>query len=252
MDIETTFDVKQGGEDSKFGYTVRSFKDSYDLSFTVDAESLYYCLTCTGNNIMFGHICFNSSYAVYSEHCYNSHNIFGCEGLRGAEYCILNKQYTKEEYEALVPRIIEHMKSTGEWGKWYPISMSPFAYNEAIVNEYSPRTKEDALAHGYRWKDDLPATRGQGKDDADPMKRINTCTQCDRNFRFIDRELLFYKKMDLPLPTQCFNCRHMRRMNLRLPRKLWKRQCAKCDKEIETSYAPNRPEIVYCETCYKL
>jgi hypothetical protein len=43
------------------------------------------------------------------------------------EYCILNKQYTKEEYEILVPKIIEHMKTfpsphgrgaRGEGGEW--------------------------------------------------------------------------------------------------------------------------------------
>ena len=129
--------------------------------------------------------------------------------------------------------------------------MSPFAYNESIVNEYTPRTKEDAISHGYRWKDDIPATRGQEKDDPDPMKRIMKCSQCDRNYRFIDRELVFYKKLNLPLPTQCFNCRHQRRMSLRLPRKLWKRNCAKCSKDIETSYAPDRPEIIYCEQCYQ-
>jgi hypothetical protein len=42
----------------------------------------------------------------------NSSNLFGCIGLRGKEYCILNKQYTKEEYEALVPKIIEKMKES--------------------------------------------------------------------------------------------------------------------------------------------
>jgi len=31
------------------------------------------------------------------------------------KYCILNKQYSKEEYEELVPKIIEHMQKTGEW-----------------------------------------------------------------------------------------------------------------------------------------
>ena len=27
-------------------------------------------------------------------------------------------------------------------------------------------------------------------------------------------------------------------------------QCAKCEKEIESTYAPERPEIIYCEECY--
>lgn len=39
-------------------------------------------------------------------------------------------------------------------------------------------------------------------------------------------------------------------MALRNPRKLWKRQCGKCGKEIQTTYSPERPETVYCEGCY--
>ena len=29
-----------------------------------------------------------------------------------------------------------------------------------------------------------------------------------------------------------------------------KLKCAKCGKEIKTSYAPDRPETVYCKQCY--
>jgi len=39
-------------------------------------------------------------------------------------------------------------------------------------------------------------------------------------------------------------------MKLRNPRKLYTRNCDKCGKEIQTTYAPERPEIVYCENCY--
>jgi hypothetical protein len=36
-------------------------------------------------------------------------------GLHDKSYCILNKQYTKEEYEELVPKIIEKMMKDDEW-----------------------------------------------------------------------------------------------------------------------------------------
>jgi CxxC-x17-CxxC domain-containing protein len=39
-------------------------------------------------------------------------------------------------------------------------------------------------------------------------------------------------------------------MNLGNPRKLFTRICDKCGKEIQTIYAPERKEIVYCENCY--
>ena len=28
------------------------------------------------------------------------------------------------------------------------------------------------------------------------------------------------------------------------------RKCDKCSKDMKTTYAPKRPEIVYCEECY--
>jgi hypothetical protein len=151
--------------------------------------------------------------------------------------------------------------------------MCPFAYNESIVNEYSPRIKKEAVALGYKWKEDLPITLSQETitHDALPknpsdysnelLKHVLKCEECGRNYRFIEREINFYKKLGLSLPTHCFNCRHQRRMDLRLPRKLWHRQCmcnkkhanheGKCEVEFETSYAPERPEIVYCEKCYQ-
>lgn len=47
---------------------------------------------------------------LYGIYCFATKNSFGCFGLQNKSYCILNKQYTKEEYEVLVPKIIEHMK----------------------------------------------------------------------------------------------------------------------------------------------
>lgn len=51
----------------------------------------------------------------YSSYLAGCSDCFGCSGLRNKKYCILNKQYTKDEYETLIPKIIEHMTNTGEW-----------------------------------------------------------------------------------------------------------------------------------------
>jgi hypothetical protein len=271
--IQYSFDIK-GGENSKFGFTVRTFKDSYDISFNPDIEESYLAMACgNGNNLLSCHLCMSCSYASYSEHCYNSHNIFGCQGLKSSEYCILNKQYSKEEYGKLKAKIIEHMKNTGEWGKWFPAWMSTFSYNESIVNEYVPRPKNEALELGYKWKDALPITLGQENISYDELpkkpedytddllKHVLKCAGCGRNYRLISREVACHKKLKLAIPQYCFNCRHERRMKLRLRRKLWHRKCmcskkhtnheGQCEIEFETSYAPDRPEMVYCEKCYQ-
>jgi hypothetical protein len=69
-------------------------------------------------------------------------------------------------------------------------------------------------------------------------------------FRIIKPELEFYRKHNLPIPHKHPDQRHRERMLLRNPRKLRKRVCAKCWETIHTSYAPERPEIIYCESCY--
>ena len=77
--------------------------------------------------------------------------------------------------------------------------------------------------------------------------------ECIKAFRLTPLELTFYKKTGMPVPQFCLPCRRTERFKFRNPRKLWHRQCMKedCTNEFETSYAPDRPEIVYCEGCYQ-
>ncbi|MBU0626695.1 hypothetical protein KKH82_04680 [Patescibacteria group bacterium] len=82
---------------------------------------------------------------MYCSCCRNIKDCFGCISLNNAQYCILNKQYTKVEYETLVPKIIEHMTKTEERGEFFPSSISPFGYNETVASEYYHLTKEEAI-----------------------------------------------------------------------------------------------------------
>ena len=89
----------------------------------------------------------------YCDNCFSSSYLFGCVGLRNKQYCILNKQYTREEYATLVPKIIAHMRETSEWGEFFDPSLSPFGYNETVAHEYFPLTRTEALAKGFNWSD---------------------------------------------------------------------------------------------------
>ena len=262
--VHDSFDVKSG-ENSKFCYTVRNATDTYDAGFSVDLSECYQILTGEGNRLLGSHNVFDCHDIYYSDNCYSSDHLFGCCGLRNKQYCILNKQYTKEEYSKIVPALVEHMKKYEEWGRFFPKELSPFGYNEAIVNEYMPLTKEQALAQGYKWQDNIPSTTGQEtvrhenlpKNPEgytyDLMEEILACAQCGKNFRLINREIGLYKRMGLPLPDKCFNCRHERRMRSRNPRVLWHTNCAKCKAEIKTSYNLENQKIykIYCERCYQ-
>jgi hypothetical protein len=262
--VHYSFDVKSG-ENSKYVFTIRKAIDTYDASFSPDLELCYEVLAGQGGlRQFFSRNCVNSTDIYHSEDCFSSHDIFGCVGLKSGEYCILNKQYSKEDYESLKSKVIKHMKNTGEWGEHQPPDLSAFAYNESIVNEYMPLTKEKALALGFRWEDDIPSTSGQetisyeelpanpkGYSD-DLTKHVLKCDVCGKNYRLVQVEIGFYKNLELPLPRECFNCRHQRRMDSRNPRELWPGKCASCGAEFQTSYSPGEQKEykIFCSNCY--
>jgi hypothetical protein len=219
--------------------------------------------------------------------------------LRG-RFSEVTKEYSKEEYQALLPKIIAHMdelpytdKKGRKYGysEFFPIEHSPFGYNETTAYEYFPLNKDEVVEKGYVWKEaetknyqitlnpeNIP---DQSKDIPDGIvNEIIGCEhqgkcqeQCTMAFRIIPQELAFYRRMSLPLPHLCPNCRHYERVKERNPLKLWRRKCqcgrvasengayqnqsshfhaqSPCSNEFETSYAPERPEIVYCEACYQ-
>ena len=286
----TSFNCRHA-ENIKYCQDAWFSKESYDCT-EVFSQFCYEIEGCIANRSSFVAKTWEVFDSWYLDLCYNSHDLFGCISLRKKEYCILNKQYSKEEYNELLPKIIEHMKSTKEWGEFFPASISSFAYNETVAQDYFPLSKEEAISKGYSWyerKDrdyvinikpyELSKTIAE-IDDSILEKTILCKTQlreeekkeyinCTTAFKITKAELDFYRKMGLPLPEKCFHDRRKDRMALRSPRKLWRRQCAcdyqsyknvtkhehhpegRCPTEFETSYAPDRPEIVYCEQCYQ-
>ncbi|KKP85763.1 MAG: hypothetical protein UR88_C0008G0008 [Candidatus Nomurabacteria bacterium GW2011_GWA1_35_8] len=281
------FDISgSDSENSKYSYySVFGVKDCYDNYGMSQAEKVYETLAIgfesnENSNYFFSYFIKGSNSIYYSASCFSSNNLFACIGLRSKQYCILNKQYTKEEYEELVPKIIKHMNDMPyidgkgriyRYGEFFPPELSPFCYNETVAQEYFPLTKEEALKQGYRWKDkeernynvdikneDIPNDIKEVDDSI--INKVIECEhkgqcneQCTEAFKIIPDELKFYQRMNLPLPNLCPNCRHYNRLKQRNPLKLWHRKCMKpnCLNEFETSYAPDRPEIIYCEKCYQ-
>lgn len=271
--VTHSFEVVKG-EDSKYLCSAMEIKDSMDLYHVgYNIELCYECQGCTRvSNCQFCHLCYDNMNVSYSDTCQNSQNLFGCVSVKKGEYMIFNKKYSKAEYEELKAKIIEHMKKTGEHGEFFPPQMAPVYYNETQGALYAPMTKEEVLAKGWHWEDNIPGTFGKEtipsasipdkiEDVPDSyLHEVFICTACSKNYNITQNELLFYRKENVPFPRKCPNCRYKRRFDLRPPRKLWHRKCmcdkkdhthkGRCPNEFETSYAPDRPEIVYCESCY--
>lgn len=247
-------------EDARHCYEAGHLKDGMDVTHLANGEFLYEVKAAIDLNFSkFCNLCYQSNLLEYCDNCQSAKNSFGCMGLKGQSYCILNKQYSPADYAELVKRIKEHMRQTGEYGEFFPASFSPYGYNETKAMDHYELTREEALAKGYKWKDEDPrAFQSQScvvpNDIAEtPDKICNevlACESCHRNYKLILQELKLYRELGVPVPKRCFACRHKERKSWQNPRKLWARNCQKCGTGITTTYAPARKEKVYCGACY--
>lgn len=257
-------------QDCRYLYQSRNMKKVGDVMNFGAEGSTEFCYECheigdSVRNVLFSDQVWTGCHDIlYCKLCVNSsHHCFGCVGLKHASYCIFNVQYTPEEYETIVTKIIAHMQKTREWGEFAPGQISPYGYNETLAQQYYPLVRSDALAQGYRWKDDveqlvvavkvilgeqLPEDIASVPDDI--LEWAVQCTATGRPFKIVRQELDWYRRQNLPAPQIHPDERHWRRMRLRNPRKLWSRKCGDCGKGIETTFSPEQPEIVYCEECY--
>ncbi len=286
------FDIEGPAEDLKYcvyGVTnMKSVHDAYAIGVNIENS---YDLMDSGSNVQNTVFSANVWESFNCQYCYfvkNCSDCFGCVGIKNKKYCILNKQYTKEEYEALVPQIIAQMNEkpytdkggrTYTYGEFFPAELSFFPYNQSIAQEYFPLMQEEVVGRGYLWRNVDDKTYTPTKDistipdsiesvEEGITKEIISCLhagtcnhQCTGAFRIISPELQTYQRMGIPLPRICVNCRHYERLAKRNPLKLWARTCmcmqethghdGQCPNTFETSYSPDRAEIVYCEGCYQ-
>ena len=167
-----------------------------------------------------------------------------------------------------------------KYGEFFPKEFSMFYYNETIAQEYYPLTEKRASDFGFKWKnkdkrdyqidistENLPDHIKNVEESI--VGKVIECIhkggceeQCIEAFKITSDELQFYKRNNIALPRLCPNCRHFQRLKKRNPLKLWHRGCMcgkqnhfhgkeKCKVEFEPSYAPERPQIIYCEKCYQ-
>lgn len=259
--------------------------DCWDYSVWGDgAQNIYECMTCGMGvaNLMFCFNCWEESRNLeYCGYCLGCTDCFGCVGLHKKKYCIFNTQYTKEEYKILREQIIKNMNDMPykdmkgniyRYGEFFPQDFSPTAYNESLACDFYPLDKESILKNGlvyYELKNRKFEITIQADDLPDSIiyvpetitQEIIGCKKCKKAYRIIPIEFQFYKRIGLPIPRFCHECRFVERFMWVNQPELYNGTCmcthdthnhkGKCTNEFETPYAPDRPEIIYCEKCYQ-
>lgn len=263
-------------EDSKYVLLIKvpTVKDSYDYTdWGEGAERIYEGITVGGGvmDVRFGQDIHQCHSIDYSKSCMGSSNLFGCVSMRNKDYCILNKQYSREGFEDMRKKIIEHMMSqpytdhtgnTYRYGEFFPPELSPHEYNDTFAHMFRPLTRDAALAAGLTWVDDLTGGYATTKHtdelpdhirDAGDMIINDTiqCAACPRGYRISKHEFQFLRKHNFPLPRKCPFCR----IEEKIKRWVWQmtlgeRVCDKCGKQFRTNYRKEDASIVYCKECY--
>ena len=224
-------------------------KDCYDISnWGANTELGYETMECGDDsyNIKFSRNCWPACKNLeYCMHMFSSSDCFGCVGLKKKQYCILNKQYTKEEYFRMVEKIKKHMSEVPyvdkrgliyKYGEFFPIEFSQLGYNNTIAYQHFPLTEKQTNEKGYLWVEiprgeynitkksaELPDLILDVQDDI--LKEVIECENCKNAFRVLENELIFLRKEKLPLPNLCHDCRYERRISDRLKIKLYERSC---------------------------
>lgn len=287
-------------ESERLGYSqfLEKVYDSYDYTNGSNSSRIYESHDCEDScELKFCWDCWPECRELeYALFCRSSSNLFGCVGLQKKQYCILNKQYSREDYFSLREKVIKHMNDMPyidkhgrvyKYGEFFPPEFSPFAYNETVAQDFFPLSREEAEGRGYFWReqekgeyeitkkaDELPDNIKDVDDSV--CKEILCCSFCGGAYRIIPMELAFYRRIPLPLPRFCPECRFRERLKFVNSPK-WRHarcQCAgnksengvytntnlphpphapneHCPVEFETSYASGRLEIIYCEKCYQ-
>jgi hypothetical protein len=254
------------GDNLKYSDFTLKVRDSYDCSISDTSEKMY------GNSAT-GVNCFNVKLSVYcrelrdSEYCINCKNsqyCFGCIGVENAKFCIFNKQYTEDEYWGKVDEIKYKMLTDGEYGEFFPLSLSPFPYNVSLSNIMYSISKDRVLEIGGWWYDDkinIPdgieiKRRNEIEDDIKDVKDgiLNIGIMSEGNgkpFRIVKDELDFYRRKNIAIPNLTPYERIINRFKFVNNFKVFNNKCFKCGIDILSSYSTSEGYKPYCDDCYK-
>ena len=238
-------------------------KDSIDLTGCWIMEVCGNNSCCTNAyGLKYSIWCDSARFSEYCDQCMEIDYCFGCVSLRKKKYCILNRQYTKEEYEVLKEKIIADMKTRGEYGKFPPYSLGLCPYNLSTATIYFPEADKEYVLKLEGYWDESVDQKADGMPtselpdsiqdiDSSISKQALICPTTGWRFNIAPDELTFLKNKNIALPRTHFDVRTKERMIPLSQVKSEEYACVFCSKNI-IGYYPKEWDYkrVACEECY--
>ncbi|MBU0531773.1 MAG: hypothetical protein ABIG32_04155 [Candidatus Uhrbacteria bacterium] len=243
----------------------------YSIAATINSSNCYYGIGVEGSNLLFGmSINVKCDTCEYCELCYECSFCFGCTGLRHKKYCILNQQYTEQEYWKILDQLKCVMLERGEYGDMPPayFSTQVFEHSGAAImfgadetdkkalqaNDIKPADEgaegpdlESAPAHST---DEIP-DRIAASDIDEIAGKVFLDREIGRRFSYIKPELELYLKLGIAPPRIHFTSRAnggQHKLNMPIFHEEKCHQCAKVVSVADNLTFPERK--IFCKPCY--
>ena len=246
-------------------------RNAYASSMSNSQDNYFSCDVVECNKTRYSYMLMRCQNVEYSTECYDCEDCFGCVGLRRKKFCILNKQYTEEDYWNKLDELKCAMLVRGEYGEFLPAKMSPAYFPEGgsvryyladpdtfakKVNAHDFKADADgAIGSVLSGAENVPdsMTIPDSIDDIDEAwvsKPVQDATY-SRRFSLLAPEVSLYKKLRVAPPTS----HHVKRvLDLTLTANTGvfeEKICEGCKKKITVSKNARYPDRhIFCKSCY--
>lgn len=239
-------------------------KTCLDCVSPYDTEKQYMCaavqLKCY--EVRFSFQITEARFVDYSAYSAQLENCFGCCGLLRGKNCILNTSHSTQEYSALKQKIINHMRSTGEWWQFFSWAFAPNPYDESWSSYYFPLSKEEQQTLGYFHQpnpekhntyylniDQLPKTPQEATENTTKQTYWDHISL--KPFQILPQDVNLCRELGVCLPHSYY----MRRIQenfkwMPYNGTLRTTKCAKSWQEIQTSWPAEYDGRILCEEEY--
>jgi len=213
--------------------------------------------------------CMRCQNLEYCSDCYDCENCFGCVGLRHKKFCILNKQYSEDEYWSKLDEIKCNMLESDEYGEPMQTRTAVGYFMETGSVRYFKADAEFGQATGaHMFEPNTPEAIGdelmKAMEVVDSKTAPDSCDDLDdwvgkamldsgynRRYAYLKQEVDLYQRLRIAPPVE----HHVKRISDMVDHScigvFSEANCAECKTELIISMNPKFSERkIYCKPCY--
>ncbi len=272
--LHSCFGCLEGVEDCFWvNYGSENARDSAFCSGLFTSQECFYSTNpARCSQMRYTYNCQMSQNLEYSMQCIECEDCFGCVGLYRKKFHIFNKLFAEEAYWQKLDEIKTALLNRGEYGEFFPLSMSPGYFPDSGAPIYfaaPPEIGWEKLG-ALKFEPEDEGAMGPELSSVTNLKRLDEIPDCvdalnettwtnapiydevmHRRFAMIRPEIQFYKNNRLAPPARHFVGRINDLLRESNTGKFETTACTRCAKEITVGANQTYPgRKIFCRSCY--